>query len=61
MNPTAEIVIEARQTERNYWRDLWRHDELFSFLAGVTHLVATTKRRLEFIDRLRPFLTKVSF
>jgi len=47
MNPTAEIVIEARQTERNYWRDLWRHDELFSCLAWRNALFATTKRRLE--------------
>src|SRR5882724_2282150 len=28
-----ELIIEAGQTERQYWRDLWRYRELFYFLA----------------------------
>ena len=28
-----ELVIEAGQAERHYWRDLWRYRELFYFLA----------------------------
>jgi len=33
------LVIEAGQTEHQYWRDLWRHRELFLFLAWRDVLV----------------------
>ena len=33
------LVIEAGRTERHYWRDLWRHRELFYFLAWRDILV----------------------
>jgi hypothetical protein len=29
----VEVIIEAGRTERQYWRDLWHHRELFFFLA----------------------------
>jgi ABC-type polysaccharide/polyol phosphate export permease len=28
-----ELLIEPGRAERNYWRDLWRYREVFSFLA----------------------------
>lgn len=34
-----EILIEAGQSERNYWRDLWRYRELFYYLAWRDILV----------------------
>jgi lipopolysaccharide transport system permease protein len=34
-----ELLIEANRTERQYWRDLWRHRELFYFLAWRDLLV----------------------
>lgn len=34
-----EIIIKAGQTERQYWRDLWRYRELFYFLAWRDLLV----------------------
>ena len=34
MSPSPEIMtIEAGQTERHYWRDIWRFRELLGFLA----------------------------
>lgn len=29
----AELIIESGQTEKNYWRDLWRYRELFYILS----------------------------
>jgi lipopolysaccharide transport system permease protein len=34
-----ELYIQAGQTEREYWRDLWRYRELFYFLAWRDLLV----------------------
>jgi lipopolysaccharide transport system permease protein len=34
-----EMIIEAGQTERHYWKDLWRYRELFYFLAWRDILV----------------------
>jgi lipopolysaccharide transport system permease protein len=34
-----EIIIEAGQTERQYWKDLWNYRELFFFLAWRDILV----------------------
>ncbi len=33
------LVIEAGQSDRQYWRDLWRYRELFGFLAWRDILV----------------------
>jgi len=35
----GELLIEAGNTERQYWRDLWRYRELFYFLAWRDLLV----------------------
>lgn len=35
----SKLIIEAGQTERHYWRDLWRYRELFYFLAWRDLLV----------------------
>lgn len=32
VNTSQELVIEAGQSERHYWRDLWRYRELLYFL-----------------------------
>src|SRR5579872_1400035 len=34
-----ELIIEPGRIERQYWRDLWRHRELFYFLAWRDLLV----------------------
>ena len=40
MNPPVyDLTIEAGQTERQYWRDLWKFRELFLFLAWRDLLV----------------------
>jgi lipopolysaccharide transport system permease protein len=41
MNPhdRFDLVIEAGQSERHYWRDLWHYRELFVFLAWRDILV----------------------
>ncbi|HEV2329332.1 MAG TPA: ABC transporter permease [Verrucomicrobiae bacterium] len=36
---SATLVIEAGQTERQYWRDLWRYRELFYLLAWRDFLI----------------------
>jgi lipopolysaccharide transport system permease protein len=35
----GKLIIEAGRTERRYWADLWRHKELFYFLAWRDLLV----------------------
>lgn len=35
----TRLIIEAGETERHYWRDLWRYRELFYFLAWRDLLV----------------------
>jgi len=35
----TEIIIQAGQIERQYWKDLWRYRELFYFLAWRDILV----------------------
>ena len=34
-----ELILEAGRTEKNYWRSLWRHRELFYFLTWRDILV----------------------
>jgi lipopolysaccharide transport system permease protein len=36
---SATLVIEAGQTERQYWRDLWKYRELFYLLAWRDFLI----------------------
>jgi lipopolysaccharide transport system permease protein len=56
----GQLVIEAGRTERQYWRDLWRHRELFYFLAWRDLLV---RYKQTFVgvswSLIRPLLTMV--
>lgn len=55
-----EIIIRARGTEQQYWRDLWRYRELFYFLAWRDILVRYKQTAIGIIwALLRPFLTMV--
>ena len=56
------IVIRAGQTERQYWRDLWRYRELFYFLAWRDILVRYKQTVIGVAWALvRPFLTMLVF
>jgi lipopolysaccharide transport system permease protein len=62
INNQSELVIEARRTERHYWRDIWRYRELFYFLAWRDILVRYKQTAIGFAwALLRPFLTMVVF
>lgn len=55
-----ELVIEANQIARHYWRDLWRYRELFYFLAWRDLLVRYKQTVIGVAWSLvRPFLTMV--
>ncbi|MFS0515825.1 ABC transporter permease [Nostoc sp. UIC 10607] len=57
-----ELVIEAGQTDKQYWRDLWRYRELFYFLAWRDILVRYKQTVIGMLWALiRPFLTMVVF
>lgn len=57
-----EIVIEAGQTARHYWRDLWQYRELFLFLAWRDILVRYKQTVIGVAwSVLRPVLTMVVF
>ncbi|MBE9103111.1 ABC transporter permease [Vacuolonema iberomarrocanum] len=57
-----ELIITAGQTERQYWRDLWRYRELFYFLAWRDILVRYKQTAIGIVwALLRPFLTMVVF
>jgi len=59
---TYELIIEAGQTERQYWKDLWRYRELFYFLAWRDILVRYKQTAIGIAWALiRPFLTMVVF
>lgn len=59
---TKELIIEAGQTERQYWKDLWRYRELFYFLAWRDILVRYKQTAIGLTWALiRPFLTMVVF
>jgi len=53
-----ELIIEAGQTERQYWKDLWKYRELFYFLAWRDVLVRY-KQTVAGVawSVIRPFLT----
>ncbi|KAF3884605.1 MULTISPECIES: ABC transporter permease [Nostocales] len=57
-----KLVIEAGRTERQYWQDLWRYQELFYFLAWRDILVRYKQTAIGLAWALiRPFLTMVVF
>ena len=61
-SPATELVIEAGRTEANYWRDLWRYRDLFTFLAWRDILVRYKQTVFGVLWAvLRPFLTMVIF
>lgn len=57
---TGPLLIEAGRTERQYWRDIWRHRELFYFLAWRDLLV---RYKQTFVgvswSLVRPLLTMI--
>jgi lipopolysaccharide transport system permease protein len=58
----AELILEAGQTERQYWRDLWRYRELLCFLAWRDVLVRYKQTVIGVAWAvIRPFLTMVVF
>jgi len=58
----TEIIIQAGQIERQYWKDLWRYRELFYFLAWRDILVRYKQTEIGILWALiRPFLTMVVF
>lgn len=57
-----ELVLEAGRTERQYWQDLWRYQELLYFLAWRDILVRYKQTAIGIAWALiRPFLTMVVF
>lgn len=61
-NPTSELIIEAGQTEKQYWKDLWRYRELFYTLAWRDISVRYKQTVIGIAWALiRPFLTMVVF
>src|ERR1017187_5318705 len=56
------IIIEAGQSERHYWRDLWRYRELFRVLAWRDLSVRYKQTVIGVLWALiRPFLTMLVF
>jgi lipopolysaccharide transport system permease protein len=56
------LVIEAGNTERHYWKDLWRYRELFVFLAWRDVLVRYKQTVIGIAwSVIRPLLTMVVF
>src|SRR5262245_49429819 len=55
-----ELIIEADNAERQYWRDLWNYRELFYFLAWRDLLVRYKQTVVGIAwSFIRPFLTMV--
>jgi len=60
--PTHRLVIEAGQTERHYWKDLWRYRELLYFLSWRDILVRYKQTVIGVAwSVIRPVLTMVVF
>jgi lipopolysaccharide transport system permease protein len=58
----SRLVIEAGQTEKQYWRDLWQYRELFYFLSWRDILVRYKQTAIGIAWALiRPFLTMIVF
>ncbi len=61
-NQEPFLIIRAGETERQYWRDLWRYRELFYFLAWRDILVRYKQTVIGIAWALiRPFLTMLVF
>ncbi|MGQ9869532.1 ABC transporter permease [Leptodesmis sp.] len=59
---TNELVIEAGRIERQYWKDIWKYQELLYFLAWRDILVRYKQTAIGLAWALiRPFLTMVVF
>lgn len=59
-NNSAELVIEAGRTERQYWKDIWHYRELFFFLVWRDILVRYKQTTIGIAWALiRPVLTMV--
>lgn len=57
-----KLIIEAKRTERHYWKDLWRYRELFYFLAWRDILVRYKQTIIGITWAiLRPVLTMLVF
>jgi lipopolysaccharide transport system permease protein len=54
----TKLIIDANQSERQYWRDLWRYRDLFFFLAW-RDLLVRYKQTVVGVSwsLIRPFLT----
>ncbi len=62
MNKDKPIIIEAGQTERRYWSDIWHYRELFYFLAWRDILVRYKQTIIGIAWAIiRPVLTMVVF
>jgi len=57
-----KLIIKAGESEKQYWKDLWRYRELFYFLAWRDILVRYKQTEIGLAWALiRPFLTMVIF
>ncbi|MBD2343413.1 ABC transporter permease [Anabaena subtropica] len=57
-----ELIIEPGQTQKQYWKDIWKYRELFYFLAWRDILVRYKQTVIGMAWALiRPFLTMVVF
>lgn len=62
MSAPNVIVVEAGQSERHYWLDLWRYRELFRVLAWRDLLVRYKQTVIGVLWAIiRPFLTMIVF
>jgi lipopolysaccharide transport system permease protein len=58
----AELIIESGQTEKNYWRDLWRYRELFYILSWRDIKVRYKQTVIGALwSIVRPLLTMIIF
>jgi len=61
-SPKPRFVIEARRSEKQYWRDLWQYRELFYFLAWRDILVRYKQTAIGIAWAIiRPLLTMIVF
>lgn len=59
---TGNIIIEAGQSEKNYWKDLWKYKELFYILSWRDIKVRYKQTTIGLLWAIiRPFLTMVVF
>ncbi|MBX7065301.1 MAG: ABC transporter permease, partial [Saprospiraceae bacterium] len=59
---TNHLIIEAGQTEKNYWADLWRYRDLFYILSWRDIKVRYKQTVVGVLwSVLRPLLTMIIF